>query len=207
MSKGTRTRERLVAKAAALFNQTGYQATSIADVMGATGLQKGGIYRHFDSKEALAEAALDFALATMRQRFVSALAGKTDPLERLRAVIGVYARFPDDPPIAGGCPVLNAAVEADDTNPELIERAKNALDDLRQVIETAVQAARDSGQMVTSANPASVASLMLASLEGAIMLTSVYRSNAPMCEVVHQLDRWLEAMCTATTVNQRQEEA
>src|SRR5690606_3252465 len=86
MSKGERTREQVIEKAAALFNRVGYQATSISDVMHATGLQKGGIYRHFDSKEALGLAAFDYAVEEMRRRFDTALQGKTHAQKRLEAI-------------------------------------------------------------------------------------------------------------------------
>ena len=61
MSKGEETRLRIVAEAAPLFNQRGYEGCSIQDIMDATGLEKGGIYRHFESKEELAAEAFDFA--------------------------------------------------------------------------------------------------------------------------------------------------
>ena len=85
MSKGARTREQIVERAAALFNQHGYHGASISDVMAATGLEKGGIYRHFSSKEELALAAFAYATDKMKERFTSALAGKESSLERLRA--------------------------------------------------------------------------------------------------------------------------
>jgi TetR/AcrR family transcriptional repressor of nem operon len=50
-TKGERTRARIVATAAPLFNQRGYVGASMADLMAATGLEKGGIYRHFESKD------------------------------------------------------------------------------------------------------------------------------------------------------------
>ena len=61
-TKGERTREGIVAAAAPLFNQRGYAASSMSDVMAATGLEKGGIYRHFESKDELALAAFDHTL-------------------------------------------------------------------------------------------------------------------------------------------------
>jgi AcrR family transcriptional regulator len=61
MSKGDQTREKIIAKAAELFNQRGLEGTSMADLMEATGLEKGGIYRHFPSKEAVAAEAFDYA--------------------------------------------------------------------------------------------------------------------------------------------------
>ena len=55
--KKEQTRQRIVAEAAPVFNQRGYAGSSLADLMKATGLEKGGIYRHFSSKEELAGEA------------------------------------------------------------------------------------------------------------------------------------------------------
>jgi AcrR family transcriptional regulator len=60
MTKGEQTRQRIVAEAAPVFNQRGYEGSSLADLMKATGLKKGGIYRHFSSKEELAAEAFDY---------------------------------------------------------------------------------------------------------------------------------------------------
>ena len=59
MGKGELTRQRIVALAAPIFNQKGYAGTALSDLMRATGLEKGGIYRHFESKQELAEDAFD----------------------------------------------------------------------------------------------------------------------------------------------------
>src|SRR5271168_901917 len=60
MTKGEQTRRKIVAAAAPIFNQHGYEGSSLADLMAATGLKKGGIYRHFSSKEKLAAEAFDY---------------------------------------------------------------------------------------------------------------------------------------------------
>jgi TetR/AcrR family transcriptional repressor of nem operon len=59
--KGEETRQEIIRKAASIFNQKGYSGTAISDLMRATGLEKGGIYRHFDSKQELAVDAFDHA--------------------------------------------------------------------------------------------------------------------------------------------------
>ena len=60
-AKGARTRRKIVAAAAPIFNQRGYDGSSLSDLMAATGLKKGGIYRHFAGKEELAAEAFDYA--------------------------------------------------------------------------------------------------------------------------------------------------
>ena len=51
MRKGEHTRQDIIRKAAPIFNQKGYDGAALSDLMRATGLEKGGIYRHFESKE------------------------------------------------------------------------------------------------------------------------------------------------------------
>ena len=53
MTKGQQTRRKIIEAAAPIFNKRGYEGSSLNDLMAATGLKKGGIYRHFSSKEEL----------------------------------------------------------------------------------------------------------------------------------------------------------
>src|ERR1051325_7946682 len=101
----------ILQRAAEVFNRKGYYGASMADIMEATGMEKGGIYRHFDSKDDLALQAFDFAVSLVQQEFVTALKDKRNAIDRLRAIVGVYRAMPDGMPLAGGCPVLNTAIE------------------------------------------------------------------------------------------------
>lgn len=191
MSKGERTREQVLAQAAALFNQHGYHGASISDVMAATGLKKGGIYRHFASKDELALAAFAYAVDRMRERFDEALAGKVGALEQLFAIIGVYARIPTDPPVPGGCPLLNAAVESDDGNPELRAEARRVLAGLQQVVRSIVRAGQKRGELRMDLDVPAFANVFVAQLEGAVMLSKLFASQTPMRHTVQHLTSWL----------------
>lgn len=192
MTKGARTREQVVEQAAALFNQFGYRGASISDVMAATGLKKGGIYRHFASKEALALAAFVYATEKMKARFVAALAGKTGAVERLQAIIAVYARIPEDPPVPGGCPILNAAIEADDGDPQLKAEAQRVLSGLKQSVRGIVRQGQQDGELSKALDPEAFANVFVAQLEGAVMLAKLYEARAPMRHVVQHLTSWIE---------------
>jgi len=89
MKKGERTRRRIVESAAGFFNTKGYFGSSMNDLVRETGLEKGGIYNHFGSKEELALEAFDYAPGIMGERFRSALEGREGTLERLFAVVDV----------------------------------------------------------------------------------------------------------------------
>ena len=192
MSKGARTREQIVERAAALFNQHGYHGASISDVMKATGLEKGGIYRHFSSKEELALAAFAYAADKMKERFTTALAGKEGALERLRAIISVYARIPADPPVPGGCPILNAAVESDDDNPELKAEAQRVLNGLKQALRTIIRNGQERGELRSDLDVEAFTHVFIGQLEGAVMLAKLYGTQAPMRHAVQHLTSWID---------------
>jgi TetR/AcrR family transcriptional regulator, transcriptional repressor for nem operon len=194
MSKGARTREQVLEQAAALFNQYGYRGASIGDVMEATGLKKGGIYRHFASKDELALAAFLFAAEKMKARFTAALAGKTGAVEQLRAIISVYARIPEDPPVPGGCPILNAAIEADDGDPQLKAEAQRVLRGLEKVLRGIVRQGQRDGELCAELDAELFAHVFVAQLEGAVMLAKLYDSRLPMRHVVSHLSGWIDGL-------------
>jgi TetR/AcrR family transcriptional regulator, transcriptional repressor for nem operon len=193
-SKGERTRAEVVEQAAALFNQHGYQGASISDIMLATGLKKGGIYRHFTSKEELSLEAFHFAAGKLSERFEAALAGKSSARERLRAIVNVYARIPIDPPVPGGCPLLNAAVEADDGNPELRKAAQGVMKGLLQALRGMLRDGQKAGELRRDLDVEASAHVLVAQLEGAVMLARLYGSQAPMRHTLAHLERWLETL-------------
>jgi TetR/AcrR family transcriptional regulator, transcriptional repressor for nem operon len=62
-----RSHARVVASASRLLRERGLEGTSVADVMGAAGMTHGGFYKHFDSKDALVERALDDAFSAFME--------------------------------------------------------------------------------------------------------------------------------------------
>lgn len=139
MTKAEATKAKIIRQAAKLFNQKGYAGSSIADIMQATGLKKGGIYNHFSSKDRLAIEAFDYAYALMSQKIWQAVRTKTNAIERLQAMVSSYLDYIDDPPIAGGCPILNTAIETDDTDSPLRDRALQAMNSWRSLIVRIVE--------------------------------------------------------------------
>lgn len=192
MRSGERTREHIIERAAELFNRQGYAGASMSDIMAATGLQKGGIYRHFVSKEALALEAFDFAVRRMSQRLSEALEGKENAVDRLRAIAEVYGRLPLDPPVAGGCPVMNTAIESDDGNPELRLRALRAMDGLRALITQTVKRGIARREVRSEVDGDALATLMIATLEGGVMLSMLYRDPVHSRRAGEEIERYLE---------------
>jgi AcrR family transcriptional regulator len=190
-SKGERTRRRIVERAAVLFNTRGVAGASMADISDAAGLEKGGVYNHFASKDELALAAFDYAADIVLDRIETSTAATSGGWERLMAVVDVYRNVVEKPPLAGGCPLLNTAIEADDTSPALRARARSAFARWRAAIVDAVDEAAAAGD-IRACNAEAVASMTIASIEGGVMLAKLYRDGAHIHRVADELVRYLE---------------
>jgi TetR/AcrR family transcriptional regulator, transcriptional repressor for nem operon len=190
--KGALTRQRALHQAAQLLNRHGYLGTPVSELMAATGLHKGGLYNHFPSKEALALEAFDYAVGQSHRRLCRAVEHHAAAPDRLLAFVGAFRAFAADPPIPGGCPVLNAAVEADDAHPGLRARARLAMDAWRDLLGRTVRDGVERGQLRADADPDTVASVIIATLEGAVMLSKLYRDPAHTEHAAAHLSRYIE---------------
>ena len=194
MRKGERTRRAIIERSAPVFNTKGYYGTSMSDLVRETGLEKGGIYGHFSGKEELAVASFEYATGVMRERFQVALADKEGALERLFGVIDVLGGMTEDPPVRGGCPILNTAIESDDTNPILKHRAQEAMAGWLRLIGSIVKEGIRSGELSPEANPRQIASVVVAILEGALMLSKLCDDPQHMERSVEHLKRHLRSL-------------
>jgi TetR/AcrR family transcriptional repressor of nem operon len=188
-TKGQRTRRRIVERAAVLFNTRGVAGASMADVSQSAGLEKGGVYNHFESKDELALAAFDYAAEIVLGRIERAERDHVAGWAQLHALVDVYRNVVTKPPLGGGCPLLNTAVEADDTHPALRERARAALDRWRASIVRAVDRAASDGD-VAEVDAESLATMTIAAIEGGVMLARVYRDGAHIERVANELVRY-----------------
>ncbi|NER49422.1 MAG: TetR/AcrR family transcriptional regulator [Symploca sp. SIO1A3] len=194
MSKAEETKNRIIQQAANLFNQQGYAGASMSDVMAATGLKKGGIYNHFASKDELAIAAFDFAAEQLSQRYLQALKGKRGAITRLKALIHTFSTTPDEFSIKGGCPLLNTAIESDDTHPALRERAQSAMYQWRNLIHQVVQKGIEREEIQVGVDPNAVATILISTMEGALMLTKLYGDRIHLQRVKDHLYQYVEGL-------------
>ena len=192
LTKGERTRQKIVAETAAVFNTHGYEGTSLADLMAATGLQKGGIYRHFGSKEELAAEAFDYAWAAARAVREPDVDQAVDPIGWLKAHIDNLVSRP--PPIAGGCPILNTAIEADDGNPVLRARVAKALRAWIARVEMVLAQALTKGRIRAGTDPRTVATVIVSTLEGALMISRLEKNSDALWKAREHLNAYLDAL-------------
>lgn len=194
MGKAADTRERVVERAAQVFSERGYFGTSMADLLAAVGLQKGGLYNHFGSKEQLALEAFDHSVGLVAARFEAALVEPTGAVDRLLAVVGVIGSLVDDPLLRGGCPILNTAVEADDAHPALAARARDAMTGWQKLLGSIARAGVRSGELRSGVDPRELATVITATLEGAVMLSKLYGDPVHMHHAVRHVSAHIRSL-------------
>jgi|SRR5271156_1592306 len=190
MSKGTKTRERIVATAAPLFNQRGIEGTSLSALMDATGLEKGGIYRHFPSKQALAVEAFEYAWRQAVGTRLHRLDQIPNSVDKLKQFVANFVER--RPPVPGGCPLLNSAIESDDGNPVLRKRAEQALQKWREQLARIVATGIRKREIRREVDPRQVAILVISSLEGALMIFRLASDREALRTIQKHLDQYLE---------------
>src|SRR6266403_2747578 len=191
MTKGEQTRRQIVQKAAPLFNRKGYEGTSLSDLMDATGLQKGGIYRHFSSKEELATEAFDYAWQKAVSRRLGGIESSADSVDRLKKMISNFVECRSEL-VPGGCPLMNTAVEADDGNIVLRARARKALQSWIVRLSGITSEGIKKRQIDPQVDPRRLSQLIIGSLEGALLISRLQNDDEPLRGIRHHLEEHLE---------------
>ena len=192
MHKGETTRQRIIEQAAPIFNQRGYAGCSMQDVMEATGLEKGGLYRHFSTKEELAAEAFRYSLERSMKLRTDNLDRSHGAVELLRSFIERFVETTSM--VRGGCPLMNTAVDADDGNPVLRGLAREAFRDWRERLAKIVREGIQSGEIRDGANPRQIANTIIAALEGAMMMSRLEGNRTALRDAQATLDTVLTCL-------------
>ena len=191
MRKGEQTRQEIIRKAAPIFNQRGYDGAALSDLMRATGLEKGGIYRHFDSKQQLAGEAFDYAWKlAIDTRFEGTL-GIPNTVDRLKLFVRNF-RDRRAGLVPGGCPLLNTAIDSDDGNPQLRRKVRQALDYWLKRLQSIAEEGKQRGEIHSAIDSAELAMLIVSSLEGGLMVSRLQRKDDALDSACRHLEKYLE---------------
>jgi TetR/AcrR family transcriptional regulator, transcriptional repressor for nem operon len=196
MRKGDETRQQIIRKAAPIFNQKGYEGAALSDLMQATGLEKGGIYRHFDSKQELAAEAFDHAWKIAMDVRFEGTQEIPDTVDRLKQIVRNF-RDRRTGVVPGGCPLLNTAVDCDDGNPKLRARARQALSSWLHRLEAIVDEGKLRGEVRSSVDSGELAMLIVSTLEGSSMIRRLQKEDGPLDLACHHLEEYLETKVRA----------
>src|ERR1700682_693500 len=191
MRKGEQTRREIIRKAAPIFNHKGYEGAALSDLMRATGLEKGGIYRHFESKQELAGEAFDYAWGIALDTRFEGTDQIPNTIDRLKQIVRNF-RDRRAGLVPGGCPLLNTAVDSDDGNPRLRAKARQALSSLLDRLQSIAEEGKRRGEVRADIDSAKLATLIASTLEGSIMISRLQKKEEPRDLAVRHLEEYLE---------------
>jgi AcrR family transcriptional regulator len=189
--------------AAPIFNQRGYAGCSMQDVMEATGLEKGGLYRHFTSKEELAGEAFRYSLANAVKVRMEGLDPAQSPLEKLRFIVRRFVEQPS--PMPGGCPLMNTAIDADDGNAVLRKLVQTGLAEWKSRLSAIVEDGIRGRKIRASVEPRTIANTIIATLEGALMISRLEGNRTALTDARNALESMLDRIaCTRRSPSKSQ---
>ncbi|WP_288438459.1 TetR/AcrR family transcriptional regulator [uncultured Chryseobacterium sp.] len=172
MSKAEKTKQHIIEKTATLFNTKGYISTSLSDITQVTGLTKGSIYGNFENKDEVAIEVYKYN-AGILSKTLSRSFGDEFPtsLDKLRAFVDFYRKNWQFVFANGGCPLMNAATEADDSFPALKTQVKQSFEKWMMKISDTIAEGQSKGEIDEKINAQQYASLFIMLIEGGILLS------------------------------------
>ena len=163
----------------------------MSELMKATGLEKGGIYRHFDSKEQLAAEAFEYA-------WQAAIDTRRRDLDSISNSVEWLKQFVDNfinrrPLVPGGCPLLNMAIDADNGNRALRQLALEALRRWQRDFTEVITRGIARKEIESAVNGSEVADMIISSLEGALMISRLERNKRALFGIQSCLNSYLDS--------------
>lgn len=194
LTKSERTRQFIIEKTAPVFNAKGYAGTSMNDLTEVTGLTKGSIYGNFDNKDAVALAAFDYNFGEVVRHLKNRMDERNNCVDKLLVYPETYRNFLQLPILENGCPVLNTSTEADDTHPQLRERAANALSFWKKNLIKHITNGIERNEVKNTTDAASFAAVLMSLIEGAIMQAKVTGRTTELEATMDFLEQLIQSL-------------
>ncbi len=181
-------RDRLLQAGVSVFSRSGFNGSSVQDITEAAGVPKGSFYNHFDSKETLAAAVVEYFWDDKASRVLTILDSEdVEPLARLRryfeqAVVEMQARN-----CTCGCLVGNMTAELSDHSAVISDRLSAIYAQWTQRVARCLAQAQEAGQLRREADPAVLAAFALNAWEGATLRARVAKSSRPLQQFIDTL--------------------
>jgi len=183
------TRQVIIEKTATIFNKKGYVGTSLSDLTAATQLTKGSIYGNFENKEDVALEAFRFNFQELGKRITAYVSREKSTIEQLFAFTRFYREDFAIMKYVGGCPLLNAGTDADDTNENLRREVVNAFEITLGIIEGIIEAGKASSEIRSDISGVKYSMLFFSLIEGSILLSKTTNKKSYLFEACDRIDK------------------
>jgi TetR/AcrR family transcriptional repressor of nem operon len=192
VTKAEKTRQFIISRTAPLFNCKGFEGTSLTDLTQSTGLTKGALYGNFANKEEIAVEAFKYAMEKVRVLVTKKMEGAKTYKGQLNALFDFYSEYVFNPPVEGGCPLLNAGVEVDDNHISMrrvvVKELMQTVNFISGLLEKGVHAGEFGKRIKTK----ELAYTFFCMIEGAVMFSRAEQSREPMDIVIRHCKKLLD---------------
>ncbi len=192
--RSERTRQLIIESAAPIFNKKGYAGTSMSDLTAATGLTKGSIYGNFKDKDDVAVHAFQHNIDLIFDFFSKELKAAGPTLDKLLAYPRGFRKVYRMILSYGGCPILNTAVEADDTHAVLRKMAVDVLAKWKKSIVSLIEKGKSEGVIETTTDARNMAETLIALMEGGSVLSKITGEESYMLNAIDTAERIIADM-------------
>lgn len=162
------------------FWAQGYEATSLNDLVKATGLNRGSLYTAFPHKHALFMSVLKHYDQVYRVEHLQQIGTQHSPRDAIIAVFELAAKRPADCSIPWGCLLVNTALELSPHDPEVREFIEHCLHGVETFFFTQIKAGKQAGEITTTQATQSTAQALLSLFLGLRVLT---RAKTRQCTI------------------------
>lgn len=180
MTASTQTRESLIDAAYRLASVKGFDRVSTADILEEAGVRRGSLYYFFPGKEALGLAVLERVRADFMALLDQTLGAAVAPEDALDRFFKAALRKHRETGFVGGCLWGNTAMEMSDTNPAFAKVVGEVFDEWIVRLTKVMQAGQETGVFRADRKPADVARMIVATIEGGILLSRLFKKAGPM---------------------------
>jgi len=181
--KGERTRARIVEAAAALIHERGVAATTLEEVKAAAEVSGSQLYHYFPDKDELVQAVIDYQADTIVKHNRQAL-GSPKGFEAWRKLVvtGVNSTHGK-----GGCALGSLGGQLAESDPEARALIAAGFDQWAAAISDGLRSLHADGKLPSDIDPDDLATTLLATLQGGLLLAQVQRSTRPFETAVDTL--------------------
>jgi TetR/AcrR family transcriptional repressor of nem operon len=181
-------RGRLLEAGVQTFSKSGFNGCSVQDITDAAGVPKGSFYNHFESKEALGAAALEYYWAQVARERLGILTHKgVSPRQRLRTYFDQVTAEIAEIGFTCGCLIGNMAAELSDHSPVIAAQLSAIFANWSQRVAACIREAQAAGEITSDADPELLAAFVLNAWEGAVLRARIEKGDRPLRQFVDTL--------------------
>ena len=197
-SKGSQTRERIVAAAAGLMLEFGAHDTTLDDIKSASRVSSSQLYHYFDDKQAIVRAVITYqttAIVAPQEVLLKDLS----TVDGLRSWRDFVVEMQHELNFKGGCPIGGLGSEFAEVDLQIREDVLTSFVRWEQAIARGLSNMQVLGRLPASADPQRLALALLTALQGGLLLCKVQRTTAAMEVALDAVIAHIDALSASTS--------